>query len=220
MTLAAVSLLFFLVTALTFSSLGVVLPAMVGELHWSCGGAGSGFSLLGVFCGITATIPARLIRRFGVRATLVAGGVVMAVAFACLALTHGLALYFIGCLLMGLGFTLLATVPGTYLLTRTVPPSRFAFGLYFTIGGLGGVAGPLLYLWIAAVTQRLARLLAGLAADRGGGGLLSAIAGGCQNRSCARTGDDPRDHQRKLERRKRRCGRRNSPSWPPLTAFF
>ena len=29
------SALFFIITAATFSSLGVVLPAMVAELHWS-----------------------------------------------------------------------------------------------------------------------------------------------------------------------------------------
>jgi OFA family oxalate/formate antiporter-like MFS transporter len=174
-TLAAVSAIFFLITATTFSSLGVVLPAMIGELHWSWGGAGSGFSLLGVAAGITATIPASLIRRFGVRATLVVGSVVMAAAFACLALTHGLLLYFLGCLLMGLGFTLLATVPGTYLLARLFANPSFAFGLYFTVGGLGGVAGPVLYLWVAGLAQNwraywLVSLLIVLAA-----GLLSAV---------------------------------------------
>jgi OFA family oxalate/formate antiporter-like MFS transporter len=174
-TLAAVSAVFFLITATTFSSLGVVLPAMIGELHWSWGGAGSGFSLLGVAAGITATIPASLIRRFGVRPTLVVGSLVMAAAFACLALTHGLMLYFLGCLLMGLGFTLLATVPGTYLLARLFANPSFAFGLYFTVGGLGGVAGPVLYLWVAGVTQNwraywLVSLLIVLAA-----GLLSAV---------------------------------------------
>ncbi|HWY62125.1 MAG TPA: MFS transporter [Rhizomicrobium sp.] len=152
LTLASVSLLFFLVTALTFSSLGVVFPAMVGELHWSYSGAGFGFTLLGVFCGITATIPATLIRRFGIRATLLSGGVVMALAFAALAATHDLTLYLIGCSLSGLGFTLLATVPGTYLLTRTFRRPDIAFGLYFTVGGLGGVAGPPLYLFIQAFT--------------------------------------------------------------------
>jgi MFS transporter, OFA family, oxalate/formate antiporter len=133
-TLAAMSVIFFLITATTFSSLGVVLPTMIGELHWSWGGAGGGFSLLGVAAGITATIPASMIRRFGVRATLVAGSLVMAAAFACMALTHGLMLYFLGCLLMGLGFTLLATVPGTYLLARLFARPSFAFGLYFTVG--------------------------------------------------------------------------------------
>ena len=152
-TLAAMSVVYFLITATSFSSLGVVLPAMIAELHWSWGGAGTGFSLLGVTAGITATIPARLIRRYGVRATLVIGSLVMAAAFACLMLAHALPLYFVGCLLLGLGFTLLATVPGTHLLTRQFPDPSFAFGLYFTVGGLGGVAGPPLYLWIAALTQ-------------------------------------------------------------------
>lgn len=147
-SLAAMSLVFFLITATTFSSLGVVLPAMIGELHWSWGAAGSGFSLLGVAAGITATIPASLIRRFGVRVTLVTGSLVMAGAFLCLMATHGLVLYFLGCLLAGLGFTLLATVPGTYLLARLFAQPSFPFGLYFTIGGLGGVAGPILYLWV------------------------------------------------------------------------
>lgn len=152
-TLAAVSVVYFLITATTFSSLGVVLPAMISELHWSWGGAGTGFSLLGVAAGVTATLPATMIRRFGVRATLVAGSLAMGAAFACLALTHGLPLYFLGCVLMGLGFALLATVPGTYLLTRLYANPSFAFGLYFTVGGLGGVAGPILYLWVAAISQ-------------------------------------------------------------------
>jgi MFS family permease len=152
LTLGSVSLLFFLVTALTFSSLGVVLPAMVGELNWSWSGAGIGFSLLGVFTGITSAIPAMLIRRFGVRATLLAGGVVIAAAFAAMAAAQDLTLYFIGCSLSGLGFTLLATVPGTYLLSRCFRRPDFAFGLYFTIGGLGGVAGPPLYFLTHALS--------------------------------------------------------------------
>ncbi len=145
-TLAGVSLLFFLVTALTFTSLGAVLSVMAPELHFSGSATGWGYGLLGIFCGLTATIPATLIRRFGVRATFAAGGVVMVLAFACLAVTQGLALYLIGCSLAGLGFTLLATVPGTYLLTRTFRRPDMAFGIYFTIGGLGGVAGPQFYL--------------------------------------------------------------------------
>jgi MFS family permease len=153
LTLGSVSLLFFLVTALTFSSLGVVLPAMVGELRWTYSGAGFGFTLLGVFCGITATIPAMLIRRFGVRATLISGGLVMALAFTALAVVHDLTIYLIGCSLAGLGFTLLGTVPGTYLLTRTFRRPNFAFGLYFTIGGLGGVAGAPLYFLVQSLTS-------------------------------------------------------------------
>ncbi len=191
-TLGCVSLLFFLVTALTFSSLGIVLPAMVGEGGWSWSAAGIGFSLLGVFCGITANIPALLIRRIGVRATLVSGGVVIAAAFAALAATHDLTLYFIGCSLSGLGFTLLATVPGTYLLARCFRHPSFAYGIYFTIGGLGGVAGAPLYFltqqisggwrdfWIVSailclVASVLAALLVDTASDQAHGGEIEEI---------------------------------------------
>ncbi len=174
-TLAAISAVFFLITATTFSSLGVVLPAMINELHWSWGAAGGGFSLLGVAAGITATIPASMIRRLGVRATLVTGSLVMAGAFFCLMVTHGLALYFLGCLLAGLGFTLLATVPGTYLLARLFAQPSFPFGLYFTIGGLGGVAGPILYLWVQSAAQNWrAYWLVSLVIVTGAG-LLSAV---------------------------------------------
>jgi MFS family permease len=151
-TLLLVSALFFIITAATFTSLGLVLPAMVAEMGWSWGQAGAGFSLLAVLCGITSTVPAALIRRFGVRANFLIGAGVMAAAFACLAHTAGLAVYLIGTALAGFGFTLLATVPGTYLLTRLFARPNFAFGLYFTLGGLGGVAGPPLYFWLAGTS--------------------------------------------------------------------
>ena len=152
LTLLLVSALFFMITGATFASLGLALPAMVTDLKMSWAEAGMGFSLLGVFCGITSTIPAVLIRRFGVRATLLSGAATMAAAFLCLARAEGVLSYFAGASLAGLGFTLLATVPGTYLLTRLFARPSFAFGLYFTIGGLGGVAGPLLYFGMMEVS--------------------------------------------------------------------
>ncbi|HJR55854.1 MAG TPA: MFS transporter [Rhizomicrobium sp.] len=152
-TLLLVSALFFIITAATFSSLGLALPAMMAELNWSFAQAGTGFSLLAVLCGITSYIPAALIRRFGVRTNFLVGALVMALAFVCLAQAQGLTLYLFGAALAGFGFTLLATVPGTYLLTRLFARPSFAFGLYFTLGGLGGVAGPLLYGWIAGPQQ-------------------------------------------------------------------
>jgi MFS transporter, OFA family, oxalate/formate antiporter len=152
LTLALMSALFFIITAATFTSLGLALLPMVAELHWGWAQAGFGFTLLGFFCGITSAIPATLIRRFGVRACLLAGSAVMALAFFCLARTDGLLLYFAGASLAGLGFTLLDSVPGTYLLSRCFARPSFAIGLYFTIGGLGGVAGPLLYSGMMDVT--------------------------------------------------------------------
>ena len=151
-TLAVISALYFIITAATFDSLGLVLPAMVAELGWSWTQAGLGFTLLAVLCGVTATVPAALIRRLGVRANLLIGSLVMALAFLALAWTHGLWLYFLGASLAGLGFTLLDTVPGTYLLTRLFARPSFAFGVYFTVGGVGGAAGPLLYILVTDAT--------------------------------------------------------------------
>jgi len=148
-SLGLMSALYFIITATTFGSLGLALPTMVTELGWSWTGAGLGFSLLGFLCGITSAVPAALVRRFGVRACLLLGSVVMALAFLCLARTHDLLLYFLGASLAGLGFTLLDSVPGTYLLSRLFARPSFAIGLFFTIGGLGSVAGPLLYSGIA-----------------------------------------------------------------------
>jgi MFS transporter, OFA family, oxalate/formate antiporter len=151
-TLALMSALYFIITAATFGSLGMVLPAMVKDLGWSWTGAGFGFTLLGFFCGITSAVPASLIRRFGVRASLLCGCVVMGLAFLCLAETGGLLGYFVGASLAGLGFTLLDSVPATYLLSRLFGRPSFAIGLFFTIGGLGGVAGPLLYTGVIDAT--------------------------------------------------------------------
>ena len=145
LSLGLMSALFFVITATTFDSLGLVLPSMVADLHWTWTQAGLGYTLLGVFCGITATVPAFLIRRFNLRVTLLIGALVMALAFVALGTTKGLWLYFVGASLAGLGFTLLDTVPGTYLLARLFKRPSVAIGFYFTVGGLGAAFAPLFY---------------------------------------------------------------------------
>ncbi|SFU73997.1 MFS transporter [Pseudoduganella namucuonensis] len=142
--LALLSTIYFLITAATFTSLGVVLPSMINEMQWSWSSAGLGFTLLGLACGLSSYLPAMFIRRLGVRQTFLLGALILASGFALLACCHGLVSYLAGMILLGTGFSFVATVPGTYVIGRMYKNQAFAFGFYFTVGGLGGVVGPLL----------------------------------------------------------------------------
>jgi MFS family permease len=139
---AALSLLYFLVSAGTFNALGVALPQMVGELHWNWQEAGLGYALLGVACGLTSLAAAGSIRRWGVRTTLLSGGAMLAAGFAAMALTHSVRIYLAAASLIGIAFSFTTSVPGTYLLTAIFERRSTAVGAYFTLGALGGVAGP------------------------------------------------------------------------------
>ena len=146
LTFAALSLIFFLVNAGTFNALGVVLPPMVGELHWTWKLAGAGFTILGVACGLASFLPAVLIRRVGVRTVMLLGGLLLMGGFAILALTRAGWSYLVATGLLGVGFALTSTVPGTHVLSGLFKRRATVLGAYFFVGALGGVAGPLVYV--------------------------------------------------------------------------
>lgn len=150
--LGVFSLLLFLISGATFSSLGVVLPAMVADQQWSWAQAGLGFTLLGACCGGSAWFPPIIIRRFGVRAALLLGTAVMAAGFLCLYVTQSVWIYFLGTALCGVAYQLMALIPGTHVLAAVFQKRAMAFGLYFTLGGLGGVAGPMMALGVMELT--------------------------------------------------------------------
>ncbi len=136
------SLVLFTITAGTYNALGVVLPNMVADEHWNWTEAGFGFTLLGGATGASSFLPTILIRRFGVRATLLLGTTVMAGGFFALAQGHGAAPYFIGAALLGVGYQMMALIPGTYVLAALFKHRALPFGIYFASAALGGVAGP------------------------------------------------------------------------------
>ncbi len=145
LALGALSLLFFVITAGSFTSLGVVLPEMVVALHWDWSQAGLGYTVLGVACGLASLAPALVIRRLGVRPSLLLGGVLTAAGLMGFASAGTTARYLLGAASLGVGFALLATIPATYVLSRLFKHLSAAFGVYFTAGGLGAAAGPWLY---------------------------------------------------------------------------
>lgn len=149
-----ISTIFFLISAGTFSSLGVVLPYMIHDLSWTRSEAGAGFSLLALTVGLASHAPAWILRRLGIKSTYGIGGAIMASGFALLAVTNGLELYLVAAALLGFGFACCATVPGVYLLNGWMPEKRpQTIGAFMTAGGLGAVAGPLAARWIIAAAD-------------------------------------------------------------------
>lgn len=152
-TFAALSLAYFTISAGSFSSLGVVLPAMVKEMGWNWTQAGLGYTLLGVACGLASPLPALLIRRIGVRRTMLAGMLCMVGGFLAMALAHSVWTYLAATVLIGIAFALVSTVPGIHVLTDLFLRRATALGAYITIGASGGIAGPLLYIAVQAVAH-------------------------------------------------------------------
>ncbi len=148
LVLASFSLVFFLINGSTYSALGVVLPNMVREEHWSYTIGGLGFTLLGSATGASSMIPAFLIRRVGVRLTLAIGTAIIVAGFTCLSVTHDPITYFVGTALCGVGYQTMALIPGTYVLGAIFKHRGFPFGLYFTSASLGGIVWPALTVWI------------------------------------------------------------------------
>lgn len=146
------SAFFFQVTAATFSSLGVALPHMISDLGWSWSQAGLGFSMLAFMVGIAAMVPTWLIRKWGVKSTFATGGLSLIIGLSLLAVADSLYLYFIGASLAGFGYPLCGMVPSIHYLNSTVRPIHRSamIGAYLTVGGLGGVAGP---LYVTAIME-------------------------------------------------------------------
>lgn len=146
---AAVAASFFFIAAMTFASLGVVLPYMIAEFGWTWAEAGLGFTLLALSTGVSSMLPALTIKLVGPRGTYALGSVVMTLGFALLAVTWGLVSFLAATVILGVGFALLANVPGVTVLSEWSEDGKrsVAIGTYLTIGGLGGVAGPLMAVY-------------------------------------------------------------------------
>lgn len=141
--MGVISLIFFFITATTFSSLGGVLYVIASQLHWSLSAIGTCYSVLCLACGLSSPLPAAMMRRIGTRATMTSGAVLLVAGFLLAARAPGLAAFMGATALMGLGFTLTANIPSVYLLATWFPASApRVIGLYFMAGALGGVFGP------------------------------------------------------------------------------
>ena len=143
--LLAVGLLYLIMMGSTFSSLGVVLPYMIRSLKMNYAEAGFGFTLLAFAAGSSSLLPAVIIKRRNGRATLSTGVAVMMLAYATLALSPGVPVYWLGGTLLGIGFSLIGAVPALHILSGWAGEKRsLVFGAYLAGGGLGSAVWPMI----------------------------------------------------------------------------
>ncbi len=146
LVLLAFSVLSALITVSIYTALGIVLPLMVKDLGWSWTEAGFGFTVIGGCIGGSSYLPAYLIRKVGVRATLLLGTLLVAAGLLSLGVTHGLVAYFAGAALCGVGYQMMALIPATHVLGALFKRRSAAFGVYFTLSAGLAAAGPFMVL--------------------------------------------------------------------------
>lgn len=151
MVFTAVSLAFCFLNLATFTSLGVVLFTMAGELHWSMTEAFFSFSLLGIACGLSSPLPEMSLRRFGGRVTLSAGAALLVAGFALAASAQGIPAFYAAMILLGVGFSMAGNVPGVALIAAWFEEaSSRTIGYYLMLGAVGGAFGPPVVEWIVS----------------------------------------------------------------------
>ncbi len=130
-------------SATTFSTMGIVLFAMLREFGWSQSVAGGAFTTLILTCCVAHLLPVPMIARIGARWTIVSGGLVLAIAFLLAYFTQDFPTFYIAAGILGIGFSLVANTPGIYLITGWFGArAPRMIGFYMMIGTLGGAIGP------------------------------------------------------------------------------
>jgi cyanate permease len=130
-------------SATTFSTMGLVLFAMLRDLHWSETVAGGAFTTLILVCSVAHLLPVPMIAKIGARWTIVSGGVILAIAFMVAYATRDAITFYIAAGILGVGFSLVANAPGVYLITGWFgQKAPRMIGIYLMVGTLGNAVGP------------------------------------------------------------------------------
>jgi len=148
--LTGAMLVYFTTSGTFFYSYGVFLPAMCNEYGWSRTLVGGGLSVALLAFGLPSPLIGASIARFGPRANIVFGNLLVVIGLAGMSITTEVwQIYLFYGILVGLGSGF-----GLYLTCTTVVNNWFirkrslGMGLVISAGGLGGFTFPLLATWL------------------------------------------------------------------------
>ena len=140
--LGTISVNYMICVGAVFYGLSVMMPAMLADLQWTRAQATTGFAILSLVIGVTGPVITALMKKTGARTTIIIGGFVTAAAAVTIYAYHTLYVYYLCTVVLGLGMTMQAVLPGTQLVTQWFDQRRsLALGVFMASGGLGGVVG-------------------------------------------------------------------------------
>jgi len=148
--LAGAMLVYFTTSGTFFYSYGVFLPVMCNEYGWSRALVGGGLSVALLAFGLPSPLIGASIARFGLRANIVLGNLLVVIGLAGMSITTEVwQIYLFYGILVGLGSGF-----GLYLTCTTLVNNWFikkrslGMGLVISAGGLGGFTFPPLVTWL------------------------------------------------------------------------
>ena len=135
-----------------FYSPAVIYPFMIEALGWSRGEIMIGATMMVLLFGISAPLNAWMIGRFGARATMATGGIIVVIASSLMGLLgHTYSMYLILSLFVGLGAAFASMIPCQMVIISWFSARRaMAMGLVLGGGAIGGFLAPQL---ISAMIQ-------------------------------------------------------------------
>jgi len=148
--LAGAMLVYFTTSGTFFYSYGVFLPAMCNEYGWSRAIVGGGLSVALLAFGLPSPLIGASIARFGPRANIVFGNLLVVIGLAGMSITTEVwQLYLFYGILVGLGGGFGLYLPCTIMVNNWFIRKRsLGMGLVISAGGLGGFAFPPLATWL------------------------------------------------------------------------
>ncbi|RLA56142.1 MAG: hypothetical protein DRQ98_03075 [Gammaproteobacteria bacterium] len=136
--LAYVSACYFAIVGGGFYGFTVVMPNMIETQGWSRTVGSVGVSIMMMTFGLNAPLIAILIARIKTHGTMLLGGLIVTLGCIVLYYSNSVLAFYMGSLLLGVGFSTTSIVPGSHLITQWFNRRRsMALGIFMVSGGLG-----------------------------------------------------------------------------------